>query len=189
MISRRRSRLRPSKPGVGVGNTCKAKGVSNWLRKVADPTGFEPAIFGLTGRYVRPLHHGSALEGYTPRSPGLAPRILRAPQPAVNEAGSAGRRTASLEASTDSVVAHGHGIAFHHYRCDTLTAGKLLQVRHCLGVQADVDLVELCALLYEIFLLGRGVRAIGVGVDCYGGRLLLGQLRSTFREFALFHSF
>jgi hypothetical protein len=24
---------------------------------VAGATGFEPAIFGLTGRYVRPLHH------------------------------------------------------------------------------------------------------------------------------------
>ena len=28
--------------------------------KVADPTGFEPAISALTGLHVRPLHHGSA---------------------------------------------------------------------------------------------------------------------------------
>ena len=27
---------------------------------LAEPTGFEPAIFGLTGRYAKPLHHGSA---------------------------------------------------------------------------------------------------------------------------------
>ena len=26
---------------------------------VADPTGFEPAIFAVTGRHVNPLHHGS----------------------------------------------------------------------------------------------------------------------------------
>ncbi len=29
-------------------------------RMVATPTGFEPAISGLTGRYVKPLHHGAA---------------------------------------------------------------------------------------------------------------------------------
>ena len=28
--------------------------------ELATPTGFEPAIFALTGRYVRPLHHGAA---------------------------------------------------------------------------------------------------------------------------------
>ena len=33
------------------------------LYSVATPTGFEPAISGLTGRYVKPLHHGAA-EGY-----------------------------------------------------------------------------------------------------------------------------
>src|SRR5690606_14753547 len=27
---------------------------------MAEPTGFEPAISGVTGRRVRPLHHGSA---------------------------------------------------------------------------------------------------------------------------------
>ena len=30
---------------------------------MATPTGFEPAIFGLTGRYVKPLHHGAADKG------------------------------------------------------------------------------------------------------------------------------
>src|SRR5690606_38972921 len=29
-------------------------------KKMAEPTGFEPAISGVTGRRVRPLHHGSA---------------------------------------------------------------------------------------------------------------------------------
>ena len=29
--------------------------------KMAEPTGFEPAISCVTGRHVRPLHHGSAL--------------------------------------------------------------------------------------------------------------------------------
>jgi hypothetical protein len=28
---------------------------------MAEPTGFEPAIFGLTGRHVTPLHYGSEL--------------------------------------------------------------------------------------------------------------------------------
>ena len=28
-------------------------------RLLAVPTGFEPAIFSLTGRYARPLHHGT----------------------------------------------------------------------------------------------------------------------------------
>jgi hypothetical protein len=30
------------------------------LREMAEPTGFEPAISCVTGRHVRPLHHGSA---------------------------------------------------------------------------------------------------------------------------------
>ena len=30
--------------------------------EVATPTGFEPAISGLTGQYVKPLHHGAAVE-------------------------------------------------------------------------------------------------------------------------------
>ena len=29
---------------------------------LATPTGFEPAISGLTGQYVKPLHHGAAAE-------------------------------------------------------------------------------------------------------------------------------
>src|SRR5260370_13506530 len=29
----------------------------------ADPTGFEPAVSGVTGRRVRPLHYGSSLGG------------------------------------------------------------------------------------------------------------------------------
>ena len=31
------------------------------LLRLAEPTGFEPAISCLTGRYARPLHHASAL--------------------------------------------------------------------------------------------------------------------------------
>ena len=33
-----------------------------WLKgfAMATPMGFEPTIFGVTGRYVRPLHHGAA---------------------------------------------------------------------------------------------------------------------------------
>ena len=30
--------------------------------KMADPTGFEPAISSVTGRHVGPLHHGSVYE-------------------------------------------------------------------------------------------------------------------------------
>ena len=31
-------------------------------QRVADPTGFEPAITCVTGKYVRPLHHGSTIK-------------------------------------------------------------------------------------------------------------------------------
>ncbi len=30
-------------------------------RNLTEPTGFEPAIFCVTGRHVRPLHHGSSI--------------------------------------------------------------------------------------------------------------------------------
>ena len=40
-----------------VGEAC----IQVW-KALATPTGFEPAIFGLTGRYVKPLHHGAAGE-------------------------------------------------------------------------------------------------------------------------------
>ena len=33
---------------------------------MAVPTGFEPAIFSLTGRYARPLHHGISVAGAPP---------------------------------------------------------------------------------------------------------------------------
>lgn len=33
---------------------------------LAVPTGFEPAIFSLTGRYARPLHHGTSVAGAPP---------------------------------------------------------------------------------------------------------------------------
>ena len=32
-----------------------------FLYDLAVPTGFEPAIFCVTGRHVRPLHHGTRL--------------------------------------------------------------------------------------------------------------------------------
>ena len=31
--------------------------------RLAVPTGFEPAIFSLTGRYARPLHYGTSVAG------------------------------------------------------------------------------------------------------------------------------
>ena len=31
---------------------------------MAEPTGFEPAVSCVTGRHVRPLHHGSALKSW-----------------------------------------------------------------------------------------------------------------------------
>ncbi len=33
---------------------------------MAVPTGFEPAIFSLTGRYARPLHYGTSVAGAPP---------------------------------------------------------------------------------------------------------------------------
>ena len=37
-----------------------AQEVPNDRKRVATPTGFEPAISALTGQYVKPLHHGAA---------------------------------------------------------------------------------------------------------------------------------
>ena len=39
---------------------CSAGNRKSWPDFVATPTGFEPAIFAVTGQYVKPLHHGAA---------------------------------------------------------------------------------------------------------------------------------
>lgn len=61
-VQRRRIDAKTTLPNTSVGQW---KGISRFLlrRQVIDeltePTGFEPAIFCVTGRHVRPLHHGS----------------------------------------------------------------------------------------------------------------------------------
>src|SRR4051812_18598041 len=60
---RARSTLRRERawtaPGRGDAPFGRANGASDGYGKVADPTGFEPAISSVTGWHVGPLHHGS----------------------------------------------------------------------------------------------------------------------------------
>jgi hypothetical protein len=56
--------------------------VKSGMRNVglAVPTGFEPAISSLTGTHVRPLHHGTELEGSIPH-----PELAQCPLPTVHD--------------------------------------------------------------------------------------------------------
>ena len=52
--------LAGSRRAVGAKSGRRPQGVPKVRKRVATPTGFEPAISALTGQYVKPLHHGAA---------------------------------------------------------------------------------------------------------------------------------
>ena len=60
MRGRGRAHPRRLPPGCRRKVGTKAQRVPNVRKRVATPTGFEPAISALTGQYVKPLHHGAA---------------------------------------------------------------------------------------------------------------------------------
>ena len=62
--------------------------------EVATPTGFEPAIFAVTGRRVSPLHHGAMLA--MDRNPRLAPRLSTSPTRNPSEDRKQGIQTSDL---------------------------------------------------------------------------------------------
>ena len=89
---------------------------------LADPTGFEPAVSGVTGRRVRPLHYGSLP---TNQAIGTARRTIPQPQPGCQHSialVSGQRIRFSRLWSQDTVISTAH--------CVTALVGMLEERQH-----------------------------------------------------------
>ena len=109
--------------------------------KLATRTGFEPVIFSLTGRCVKP--------GYT-----TGPRCF-------------GGLTAHqmLERSAYAVITDNDHLAFYHHWSHSLTTGESLNLRDHLREDAQVDLFVLDPVLIQI--VQKRVRVGTIGACIY----------------------
>ena len=108
--------------------------------KLATRTGFEPVIFSLTGRCVKP--------GYTTGS-----RCFDGPT-----------AHQMLERSSYTVITDNDQFPFDHHWSYPFTTGEAFNFRDQLGKHAQVDLLVLDPVLFQIVQKRVGVGAIRAGI-------------------------
>ena len=110
---------------------------------MATPSRFELPISSLTGRRVRPLHHGAIAKHlqFCTAEPSEITK-LRIPSQQMTEAVK-WSDSLTVVASNAVVTDLNLAIRSHHHRRDLVSTGESLNFSPVLGLQADVDLVVL----------------------------------------------